>query len=65
MIRCLRPTHFFITLSCNDLWWPSMRKTLQIADRRSDTNPQTLNIQETQQIYEKYPVVVSRQFCYD
>ena len=62
LIRCLGPPHHFITLSCNDLWWTSMRKVLLIADNRPDINPETLTMQETQRLIDENPVVLSRHF---
>lgn len=39
-----------------------MRKALLMSDNRPDVDPETLTVQETQRLIEKYPVVVSRQF---
>lgn len=61
-IRCLGPPHFFFTSSSNDLHWIDMRKALLIADGRDAVDPDSLTVQETQRLIEKFPTVVSRQF---
>ncbi|GIY05128.1 ATP-dependent DNA helicase [Caerostris darwini] len=46
--------------SSNDLNWSDQRKALLIADGRPDVDPSTLDIYETQQLIEKYPVILGR-----
>ncbi|GFU30748.1 ATP-dependent DNA helicase, partial [Nephila pilipes] len=60
-IKCVGPQTWFITLSCNDLNWLDMRKTLLIADKRPDVDPASICI-DGQQLIEMYPVVLSRHF---
>ncbi|GBP80547.1 hypothetical protein EVAR_39417_1 [Eumeta japonica] len=61
-IRCLGAPTYFVTFSSNDLHWLDQRKALLIADGRPDVDPSTLDIYETQQLIEKYPVILSRHF---
>lgn len=61
-IRCLGPPTWFMTLSCNDLNWPDMRRALLIADGRPDVDPSSISIDEAQRLIEFYPVIVSRHF---
>ncbi|GFR18848.1 hypothetical protein TNCT_571281 [Trichonephila clavata] len=61
-IRCLGSPTYFVTFSSKDLNWLDQRKALLLADGRPDVDPNTLNIYETQQLIEKYPVILSRHF---
>ncbi|GIY57521.1 ATP-dependent DNA helicase [Caerostris darwini] len=61
-IRCLGAPTYFLTFSSNDLNWLDQRKALLIADGRPDVDPSTLDIYETQQLIERYPVILSRHF---
>ena len=62
LIHCLGPPHHIITLSCNELWWTSMRKTLLIVDNWPDIDPEISTMQETQRHIEENPVGVNRHF---
>lgn len=59
-ILCLGPPTFFVTFSCNDLYWTDMKKALLIADNRSDEDPDSLSAHASQRLIEQYPVIVSR-----
>ncbi|GFQ93617.1 ATP-dependent DNA helicase [Trichonephila clavata] len=61
-IRCLGSPSYFVTFSSNDLNWLHQRNALLLANGRPDVDPSTFNIYETQQLIEKYPVVLSRHF---
>ncbi|GIY31477.1 ATP-dependent DNA helicase [Caerostris extrusa] len=61
-IRCLGAPTYFLTFSSNDLNWLDQRKALLIAYGRPDVDPSTLDIYETQQLIERYPVILSRHF---
>ncbi|GIY13376.1 ATP-dependent DNA helicase [Caerostris extrusa] len=61
-IRCLGAPTYFLTFSSNDLNWLDQRKALLIADGRPDVDPSTLDIYETQQLIERYPVILNRHF---
>ncbi|CAG5002806.1 unnamed protein product [Parnassius apollo] len=61
-IRCLGPPTYFVTLSCNDLYWKDMKRGLLVSDGKQHIDPDDIDIQETQRLIEMYPVVVSRHF---
>ncbi|KAH9637609.1 hypothetical protein HF086_014773 [Spodoptera exigua] len=62
MVRSLGAPTWFATFSCNDLNWPDMLRALLIADGRKEFDFEALTFQERLDLFQKYPVVLARQF---
>lgn len=59
MVKNLKPSHWYLTLSCNDLNWADMLNAQLVADGRPNFPIDNLTFLDKQ-----YPVTLSRQFMF-
>lgn len=62
MVKNLGAPTWFLTLSCNDLNWDDILRSLLIAAGRPDENPNDLNFNDKQKLVDEHLVTLSRQF---